>query len=233
MCWWRTSTSARRRWAPATWAGGRRRPTSPIWRPWAASAPWASPWPWWPRVTPLGLGGGAYGGMAELLGAHGGVLLGGDCSGGRQRLLAVTALGRLPAGAVRSAAGTAGRAMRWSAPAPMGSAAWAWPCCRARRCRPWRRPAGSGRSVPTAGPCPGLMRWQPWAPAVLRPWTGGWPAATAVTAWRPRPPAWPWPAAARPCCPGAICPWRRSLPAGPRRRTGASGAGRISSWCWP
>ncbi|MDM7954266.1 MAG: thiamine-phosphate kinase [Cyanobium sp. CZS 25K] len=52
-------------------------------------APGHTPWHW---VE------GAYGGMAELLGAHGGVLLGGDCSGGRQRLLAITALGRLTSG---------------------------------------------------------------------------------------------------------------------------------------
>jgi thiamine-monophosphate kinase len=49
-------------------------------------APGHTPWAW---VE------GAYAGLVELLGAHGGVLLGGDCSGGRQRLLAITALGRL------------------------------------------------------------------------------------------------------------------------------------------
>ncbi|MCP9835674.1 MULTISPECIES: thiamine-phosphate kinase [unclassified Cyanobium] len=49
-------------------------------------APGHTPWAW---VE------GAYAGLTELLGAHGGVLLGGDCSGGRQRLLAITALGRL------------------------------------------------------------------------------------------------------------------------------------------
>ncbi len=49
-------------------------------------APGHTPWDW---VE------GAYGAMVELLGSHGGVLLGGDCSGGRQRLLAITALGRL------------------------------------------------------------------------------------------------------------------------------------------
>ncbi|KEF42384.1 MAG: thiamine monophosphate kinase [Cyanobium sp. CACIAM 14] len=49
-------------------------------------APGHTPWSW---VE------GAYAGMSELLIAHGGVLLGGDCSDGRQRLLAITALGRL------------------------------------------------------------------------------------------------------------------------------------------
>jgi thiamine-monophosphate kinase len=39
---------------------------------------------------------GVYRGMAEALHIHGGLLLGGDCSGGCQRLLAVTAIGRLP-----------------------------------------------------------------------------------------------------------------------------------------
>lgn len=52
-------------------------------------APGDTPWAW---VE------GAYAGLTELLGAHGGVLLGGDCSGGRQRLLAITAIGRLIGG---------------------------------------------------------------------------------------------------------------------------------------
>lgn len=52
-------------------------------------APGDTPWSWVEE---------AYAGLTQLLGAHGGVLLGGDCSGGRQRLLAITALGRLPAG---------------------------------------------------------------------------------------------------------------------------------------
>jgi thiamine-monophosphate kinase len=52
-------------------------------------APGHTPWSW---VE------GAYAGMAALLGAHGGVLLGGDCSGGGQRLLAITALGQLERG---------------------------------------------------------------------------------------------------------------------------------------
>jgi thiamine-monophosphate kinase len=50
----------------------------------ALVAPAATPWPW---VQ------GVYAGIKEALEAYGGVLLGGDCSGGRQRLLAITALG--------------------------------------------------------------------------------------------------------------------------------------------
>ncbi len=50
-------------------------------------APASTPWPW---VE------GVYRGIHDTLRAHGGVLLGGDCSGGAQRLLAITALGRLP-----------------------------------------------------------------------------------------------------------------------------------------
>ncbi|MFN6352236.1 MAG: thiamine-phosphate kinase [Cyanobacteriota bacterium] len=38
---------------------------------------------------------GVYGGLAGALARYGGVLLGGDCSGGAQRLLAITAIGRL------------------------------------------------------------------------------------------------------------------------------------------
>ncbi|QPN62400.1 thiamine-monophosphate kinase [Synechococcus sp. CBW1004] len=40
---------------------------------------------------------GVYDGLAAALGCYGGELLGGDCSGGAQRMLAVTAIGRLPA----------------------------------------------------------------------------------------------------------------------------------------
>jgi thiamine-monophosphate kinase len=49
-------------------------------------APPATPWSW---VV------GVYGGLGEALDRYGGTLLGGDCSGGGQRLLAITALGRL------------------------------------------------------------------------------------------------------------------------------------------
>jgi thiamine-monophosphate kinase len=51
-------------------------------------APAATPWAW---VE------GVYGGLREALDRFGGELLGGDCSGGGQRLLAITALGRLAA----------------------------------------------------------------------------------------------------------------------------------------
>jgi thiamine-monophosphate kinase len=51
-------------------------------------APSATPWAW---VV------GVYGGLREALDRFGGELLGGDCSGGGQRLLAITALGRLAA----------------------------------------------------------------------------------------------------------------------------------------
>ena len=51
-------------------------------------APGSTPWSWVEEV---------YLGLHAALEAHGGVLLGGDCSGGAQRMLAVTALGRLPA----------------------------------------------------------------------------------------------------------------------------------------
>ena len=43
---------------------------------------------------------GVYSGLADCLHQHGGVLLGGDCSSGSSRLLAITALGRLPTAAV-------------------------------------------------------------------------------------------------------------------------------------
>ena len=49
-------------------------------------APASTPWSW---VE------GVYSGLREALDAYGGVLLGGDCSGGAQRLLAITAIGRL------------------------------------------------------------------------------------------------------------------------------------------
>ena len=49
-------------------------------------APGSTPWEW---VN------GVYQGMSEALHCHGGILLGGDCSDGAQRLLAVSAMGRL------------------------------------------------------------------------------------------------------------------------------------------
>jgi thiamine-monophosphate kinase len=51
-------------------------------------APAATPWSW---VE------GVYRGLSDALAAYGGVLLGGDCSGGMQRMLAVAAVGTLPA----------------------------------------------------------------------------------------------------------------------------------------
>jgi thiamine-monophosphate kinase len=56
----------------------------------ALVAPAATPWPWVAEV---------YGGIKAALQAYGGVLLGGDCSGGSQRLLAITALGTWAAAA--------------------------------------------------------------------------------------------------------------------------------------
>ncbi|MFN9621345.1 MAG: thiamine-phosphate kinase [Cyanobacteriota bacterium] len=72
-----------------------------------------------PPTTPWGWVEGVYGGLAEALDACGGVLLGGDCSGGGQRLLAITAIGRLgpapvsgealhPSGAIRRGDGRPG-----------------------------------------------------------------------------------------------------------------------------
>ena len=60
-------------------------------------APPSTPWHW---VE------GVYGGLAEALNTCGGVLLGGDCSGGAQRLLAITAIGRLGAAPGKGAAGS-------------------------------------------------------------------------------------------------------------------------------
>ena len=73
-------------------------------------APPSTPWHW---VE------GVYGGLVEALATCGGVLLGGDCSGGGQRLLAITAIGRLgpdsgkgaaphPSGAIRRGDGRPG-----------------------------------------------------------------------------------------------------------------------------
>ena len=52
---------------------------------------------------------GVYAGLNDALAIHGGSLLGGDCSSGRQRLLSITALGRLKAGkAIRRGHGQPG-----------------------------------------------------------------------------------------------------------------------------
>ncbi|EAQ75749.1 MULTISPECIES: thiamine-phosphate kinase [unclassified Synechococcus] len=69
----------------------------------ALVAPAATPWAW---VE------GVYQGLSAALGCYGGTLLGGDCSGGGQRLLAVTALGRLGAdGPIRRRDGYPGDAL--------------------------------------------------------------------------------------------------------------------------
>lgn len=64
-------------------------------------APGATPWSW---VE------GVYEGLAAALQTYGGQLLGGDCSGGSQRLLAITAVGRLDpqAGPIRRGDGVPG-----------------------------------------------------------------------------------------------------------------------------
>lgn len=62
----------------------------------ALVAPPSTPWPW---VE------GVYGGLKAVLDRYGGQLLGGDCSSGAQRLLAITALGRLESGAGMPVAG--------------------------------------------------------------------------------------------------------------------------------
>jgi len=66
-------------------------------------APASTPWPW---VS------GVYAGLRQALDTYGGVLLGGDCSGGAQRLLAITAIGRLAGdgsgGAIRRGDGRPG-----------------------------------------------------------------------------------------------------------------------------
>lgn len=62
-------------------------------------APGETPWRWVEQV---------YEGFAEALERFGGVLLGGDCSSGVQRLLAITALGHLGNGSIRRGDGRPG-----------------------------------------------------------------------------------------------------------------------------
>ena len=71
---------------------------------------------------------GVYQGISAALGQYGGVLLGGDCSKGEQRLLSITALGRLdPCVCIATQPALA---MCWSPVGPMGSADWASPSSR-------------------------------------------------------------------------------------------------------
>lgn len=71
-----------------------------------------------PARTPWSWVEGVYRGIAAALQAHGGVLLGGDCSSGAQRLLAITALGRLPpaGGPIRRGDGRPGDLLVCSGP---------------------------------------------------------------------------------------------------------------------
>ena len=81
-----------------------------------------------PAFTPWAWVEGVYGGLRAALDTYGGVLLGGDCSGGAQRILAVTAIGRLgaclgPAG--DHAADQDAESGRSAAATEPGSRAWA------------------------------------------------------------------------------------------------------------
>ena len=61
-----------------------------------------------PAETPWVWVAGVYEGLSLALRTYGGQLLGGDCSGGLQRMLAITALGRIGPGAIRRSDGQAG-----------------------------------------------------------------------------------------------------------------------------
>ena len=61
-----------------------------------------------PAETPWVWVAGVYEGLSLALRTYGGQLLGGDCSGGLQRMLAITALGRIGPGAIRRGDGQAG-----------------------------------------------------------------------------------------------------------------------------
>ena len=64
-----------------------------------------------PGDTPWSWVDGVYTGLSEALDRYGGVLLGGDCSSGGQRLLAITALGHLGSGPIRRGDGRPGDAL--------------------------------------------------------------------------------------------------------------------------
>lgn len=65
-----------------------------------------------PATTPWAWVEGVYQGLSAALECYGGTLLGGDCSGGGQRLLAITALGQLgDQGPIRRRDGRAGDAL--------------------------------------------------------------------------------------------------------------------------
>ena len=61
-----------------------------------------------PGTTPWSWVEGVYDGLAAALERYGGTLLGGDCSGGPQRTLAITALGRIGPGVIRRGDGQPG-----------------------------------------------------------------------------------------------------------------------------
>ena len=61
-----------------------------------------------PGTTPWSWVEGVYDGLGAALQRYGGTLLGGDCSGGQQRTLAITALGRIGPGVIRRCDGQPG-----------------------------------------------------------------------------------------------------------------------------
>jgi thiamine-monophosphate kinase len=81
-----------------------------------------------PAFTPWAWVEGVYGGLRAALDTYGGVLLGGDCSGGAQRILAVTAIGRLgacPGPAGERTANQDAETGTSAAANKLGSSAWA------------------------------------------------------------------------------------------------------------
>jgi thiamine-monophosphate kinase len=151
-----------------------------------------------PKATPWAWVEGVYGGLSQALARYGGDLLGGDCSGGPQRLLAITALGRLnPVQPIRRGAGRPGDWLVSSGDHGLSRLGLALLQGELElpKHRPWQR----APSPPTAGPCPGWMDRRPWRRASPRANPGGWLGWIAAMAsprlWRPSPGA----ATARPC----------------------------------
>ncbi len=181
---------------------------------------------------------GVYQGLSAALNHYGGVVLGGDCSSGSERLLSITALGTWPrqGGAIRRGDGRPGDWLVSSGPHGLSrlglalllhqlepsAAAQLSPGLQERSIQAHRRPQPRLDASDSSAPMPTLR------PAMAGGWhrQQRWPGRSRAQHRRRQPVR---------CGAGAraSCRLILSWPSCPKGRAGAWGAARILSWCLP